>query len=181
MAKPTNKQELIAAMQMGYEKLNEQINKLDPAAAAAPFGFVADPKKCGVRWLYDRCLRDLLAHLYEWQVLMRVFVRNIRDGQPKDYLPDEYRKNYHEMDRMLVERHQSTSLDEAKRLLEQTHQEMMDLADSFTDEQLFQKGVFKTTYTTNMAAYFDSVTTSPYSQAVKLLKLHAKTIKEAKV
>ena len=160
MAKPTNKQELIAAMQVGYEKLNEQISKLDPAAATAPFGFVADPKKCGVRWLHDRCLRDLLAHLYEWQVLMRIFVQNIRDGQPKDYLPDEYRKNYHEMDRMLVERHQSTSLDEAKRLLEQTHH---------------------TTYTTTMAAYFDSVTTSPYSQAVKLLKLHAKTIKEAKV
>ena len=108
---------------------------------------------------------------------MRVFVQNIRDGQPKDYLPDEYRKNYHEMDRMLVERHQSTSLDEAKRLLEQTHHEMMDLADSFTDEQLFRKGVFKTTYTTTMAAYFASVTTSPYGQATKLLKTHLKSLK----
>ena len=181
MPNPSNKQELIAAMADGYAKLNEQISKMSEEAILAPFDFAADPKKCGVRWQYDRCLRDLLIHLHEWQVLMREFVNNIREGHPRDYLPDEYRKNYHEMDRMLVERHQSTSLDEAKRLLEQTHHEMTGLADSFTDEQLFRKGVFKTTYTTTMAAYFDSVTTSPYSQAVKLLKLHAKTITEAKV
>jgi hypothetical protein len=39
-------------------------------------------------------------------VLMREFVNNIREGHPRDYLPDEYRKNYHEMDKMLVETHQ---------------------------------------------------------------------------
>ena len=174
MAKPKNKEELIASMQEGYAKLNDQIDKMSAEIAAASFSFAADPKKCGVRWTYDRCLRDLLTHLYEWQVLMRVFVGNIREGHPKDYLPDEYRKNYHEMDKMLVEKHQGTSLEEAKKLLEQTHQEMVSLAESFTDEELMEKGVFKNTYTTTMAAYFESVTTSPYAQAAKLLKTHCK-------
>ncbi len=176
MPKPTNKIELIASMQDGYVKLNEQIDKMSVVTAATPFNFPADPKKCGVRWMHDRCLRDLLTHLYEWQVLMRVFVQNIREGHPQDYLPDEYRKNYHEMDKMLVEKHQGTSLEESKKLLAQTHQEMIDLAESFTDEELFSKGVFKCTYTTTMAAYFESVTTSPYSQAVKLLKTHQKSL-----
>ena len=176
MPKPTNKIELIASMQDGYVKLNEQIDKMSVVTAATPFRFPADPKKCGVRWMHDRCLRDLLTHLYEWQVLMRMFVQNIREGHPHDYLPDEYRKNYHEMDKMLVEKHQGTSLDEAKKLLAQTHLEMIDLAESFTDEELFSKGVFKCTYTTTMAAYFESVTTSPYSQAVKLLKTHQKSL-----
>lgn len=54
----------------------------------------------------ERAICDLLIHLYEWQVLMREFVNNIREGHPRDYLPDEYRKNYHEMDKMLVEKHQ---------------------------------------------------------------------------
>ena len=174
MTKPTNKQELKAAMQDGYEKLTAQLGKLSREAADAPFAFASDPKKCGVRWAYDRCTRDLLIHLYEWQVLMRVFVQNIRAGHPKDYLPDEYRKNYHEMDKMLVAKHQGTSLDDAKKLLEQTHREMLELAEGFTDEELFGKKVFKTTYTTTMAAYFESVTTSPYSQAAKLLKTHEK-------
>jgi hypothetical protein len=108
---------------------------------------------------------------------MREFVKNIREGHQRDYLPDEYRKNYHEMDKMLVEKHQNTSLDEAKTLLAQTHQEMLGLVKSFDDNQLFSRGVFKCTYTTTMAAYFESVTTSPYSQATKILKTHAKTSK----
>lgn len=177
MAKPTHQAELITAMQDGYAKLYAQIDKLSTETAVAPFNFAADSKKCGVRWVNDRCLRDILTHLYEWQVLMREFVKNIREGHQRDYLPDEYRKNYHEMDKMLVEKHQNTSLDEAKTLLAQTHQEMLGLVKSFDDNQLFSRGVFKCTYTTTMAAYFESVTTSPYSQATKILKTHAKTSK----
>ena len=142
MPNPTNKQELVAAMADGYAKLNEQIAKMSEDAISAPFDFAADPKKCGVRWQYDRCLRDLLIHLYEWQVLMREFVNNIREGHPRDYLPDEYRKNYHEMDKMLVEKHQNTPLEEAKRMLQETHEEMLRLAESFTGtlhQRLLQK------------------------------------------
>ncbi len=178
MPNPSNKLELLAAMADGYAKLNEQIAKMSEVAIAAHFDFAADPKKCGVRWQYDHCLRDLLIHLYEWQVLMREFVNNIREGHPRDYLPDEYRKNYHEMDKMLVEKHQNTSLKEAQRLLQETHEEMLRLAESFTEEELFTKGYYKNTYTTDMAAYFVSVTSSPYGQAVKLLKTHQKNLKK---
>ena len=76
------------------------------------------------------------------------------------------------MDKMLVERHRTTPLDRAIELLRQTHGEMLSLADGFTEGQLFGKGIYKNTYTTTMAAYFISVTTSPYSQAVKILKAH---------
>ncbi len=178
MANPTTKQELLISMADGYAKLCEQIAKMSEEEAAASFDFSADPKKCGVRWQYDRCFRDLLIHLYEWQVLMRVFVQNIRDGRPKDYLPDEYRRNYHEMDKMLVEKHQDTPLEEAKRLLALTQEEMLRLTESFTEEELFTKGYYKNTYTTSMAAYFLSVTTSPYGQAVKLLKTHQKNCRK---
>ena len=175
MPQPTNKMELIASMQEGYAMLNEQISKMNETETTATF--TTEPKKCGVRWQNDRCLRDILIHIYEWQVLMRVFVQNIREGHPRDYLPDEYRKNYHEMDKMLVEKHQDTSLEEAKNLLLQTHEEMLRLAENFSDEELFTKGFFKNTYTTSMAAYFVSVTTSPYGQAVKMLKAHQKSLR----
>ena len=178
MANPTTKQELLVSMADGYVKLCEQIAKMSDEEKTKPFDFSADPKKCGVRWQYDRCLRDLLIHLYEWQVLMRVFVQNIRDGHPKDYLPDEYRRNYHEMDKMLVEKHQGTSLEEATRLLQETQEEMLSLAEDFSEDELFKKGYYKNTYTTNMAAYFLSVTTSPYGQAGKLLKTHQKNCRK---
>ncbi len=177
MANPKTKQELLTTMADGYAKLNEQISKMTVVELETPFQFSSDPKKCGARWIYDQCPRDLLIHLYEWQVLMRDFVNNIRKGQQRDYLPDEYRKNYHEMDRMLVEKHQQTSFSQAQQLLNQTHEEMMQLADSFTEEELFGKGYYRCTYTTTMAAYFASVTTSPYGQATKLLKTHFKSLK----
>ena len=176
MPNPKTKQELLASITIGYALLNEQISKMNEIETAATF--TTYPKKCGVRWQNDRCLRDLLIHIHEWQVLMCVFVQNIREGHPKDYLPDEYRKNYHKMDKMLVEKHQSTSLEEAKNLLLQTHEEMLLLAENFSEEELFTKGFFKNTYTTNMAAYFVSVTTSPYGQAVKMLKTHQKSLKK---
>lgn len=174
MANPKTRPELLEAMANGYAKLKELIVKMSQEKAEQPFKFTFDPKKCGVRWKYDRCLRDLLMHIYEYQVLMRIFVQNIRVGQQKDYLPDEFRKNYHEMDKMIVEKYQGTSLEEAEHLLEGTHCEMLQLAESFTDEELFTKGYFKCTYTTDMSAYFVSVTSSPYGQAVKLLNMHQK-------
>lgn len=162
----------------GYAKLCEQLAKMSEEEISKDFLLPSDPKKCGVRWQYDRCTRDLLTHLYEWQALMREFVQNIREGHPQDYLPDEYRRNYHEMDKMLVEKHQDTPLEDAKHLLEQTHNEMLQLTESFTEEELFTKGYYKNTYTTTMAAYFVSVTTSPYGQAVKLLKTHQKNCRK---
>lgn len=177
MAAPKTKQELLTAMADGYAKLTEQIGKMTAAQLEAPFQFASDPKKCGARWIYDQCARDLLIHLYEWQVLMREFVNNIRNNQQRDYLPDEYRKDYHAMDKMLVEKHQGTTFGQAQDLLKQTHEEMLQLADSFTDEELFGKGYYRCTYTTTMAAYFASVTTSPYGQATKLLKTHQKSLR----
>ena len=176
MANPKTKQELLTAMVDSYAKLNEQIVKMTASQLETPFLFASDPKKCGARWIYDQCPRDLLIHLYEWQVLMREFVYNIRQGKQRDYLPDEYRKNYHEMDKMLVEKHQHTSFNEAKQLLSQTHKEMLQLTESFSEEELFGKGYYKCTYTTTMAAYFVSVTSSPYGQAAKLLKTHLKSL-----
>lgn len=172
-----NKEELLAVMADSYDKLNGQIGKMTTAEIETPFQFANDPKKCGARWIYDQCARDLLIHLYEWQVLMHEFVNNIRNGQQRDYLPDEYRKNYHEMDKMLVEKHKGTTFSQAQGLLKQTHEEMLQLADSFTDEELFGKGYYRCTYTTTMAAYFVSVTTSPYGQATKLLKTHQKSLR----
>ena len=176
MPNPTNKQELLAAMNDGYAQLSEQIAKLSEAEAAASFTFAADPKKCGVRWQNDRCLRDLLIHLREWQLLMSTFVQNIRGGHPKDYLPDKYRKCYLEMEKALLAKHQNTLLEEAKNLLQQSHEEMLRLAENFSEEELFTKGYYKVTYTTSMSAYFLSVT--PYGQAVKILKTHQKSLKK---
>ena len=180
MSKITTKAEMIEAMASDFAALQAQINGMSERAINSEFDESNNPKKCGARWIYDRCTRDLLIHIHEWQNLMSEFVANIRTGKQHDYLPDEYRKDYHAMDKMLVEKHQATSFAHSRAMLEQSHEKMLQLADSFTQEELFTKGYFKCTYTTDMAAYFASVTYSPYLQAVKILKKHTKSIDKRK-
>lgn len=180
MAKISTKAELIAAMTSDYAALLAQLDSMSEHAINSEFDESNNPKKCGARWIYDRCTRDLLIHLYEWQMLMETFVANIRSGQQRDYLPDEYRKDYHAMDKMLVEKHQATTVADARTMLAQSHEKMLQLADGFSQEELFTKGYYKCTYTTDMAAYFASVTSSPYQQAIKILKKHSKSIDKAK-
>ena len=177
MAKISTKADLIAAMASDYAALQAQLDSMSELAISSEFGEGNNPKKCGARWIYDRCTRDLLTHIYEWQNLMCEFVANIQAGQQRDYLPDEYRKDYHAMDKMLVEKHQATSLSDARAMLAQSHVKMLQLADGFSQEELFTKGYYKCTYTTDMAAYFASVTSSPYQQATKILKKHSKSIR----
>ena len=180
MAKITTKAELIAAMTNDYAALMTQLHSMSERAISSEFDETNSPKKCGARWIHDRWTRDLLIHLYEWQMLMETFVVNIRTGQQRDYLPDKYRKDYHAMDKMLVEKHQATTVADALTMLAQSHDKMLQLADSFSQEELFTKGYYKCTYTTDMAAYFVSVTSSPYQQATKILKKHTKSIDKAK-
>ena len=180
MAKISTKAELIAAMTSDYATLLAQLDGMSEHAIGSEFDETNNPKKCGARWVHDRCTRDLIIHLYEWQMLMETFVANIRAGQQRDYLPDEYRKDYHAMDKMLVEKHQATTVADARTMLAQSHEKMLKLADSFTQEELFTKGYYKCTYTTDMAAYFASVTSSPYQQATKILKKHTKGIDKKK-
>lgn len=75
------------------------------------------------------------------------------------------------------EKHQNTSLDKAKAMLETSHREVMALADTFSDEELFQKGVFEWVGGSTLGSYFVSNTSSHYNWAIKKLKAHRKNCK----
>ena len=71
-------------------------------------------------------------------------------------------------------KHQDTSLEDAKKMLEDSHREVMALAETFTDEELFGKGVFQWAGTNALGSYFVSATASHYTWALKKLKAHRK-------
>lgn len=172
----SKKIELINAASEGYLALRTMIEGADRALLEQDFAPLAPSKKC-TTFQQGNNLRDLLMHAFEWQRLQAAFVANIRNNTPKDFIPDPWRKDYHGMDHANWERHQSITLDDAEKMLDESHQEMLQLMETFTEEELFEKKVFKVTYTTTMAAYFQSVTTSPYTQIVKRLKPHLKAKK----
>lgn len=177
MAQPTNKQSLIDLAQEGYTQLMQALSNAGTPALETAFIPKESKAKC-TTFAQGENMRDVLTHIYEWQRLQAAFVANIRKDEPKDFIPDPYRKNYKEMDEVNRLKHQTTSIQQAIALLQESHPEMISLIESFTEEELFGKKVFKVTYTTTMAAYFASVTTSPYSQALKRLKSHINSLKK---
>ena len=56
----------------------------------------------------------------------------------------------------------------------QSHEEMMKLAENFSNEELFSKGVYKWVGGSTLGSYFVSNTSSHYNWALKKLKAHRK-------
>ena len=114
-------------------------------------------------------------HLYEWhQLLIKWIVSNI-NGENVAFLPKPYNwKTYSEMNVKFWEKHQNTPLEQAKKMLQNSHKQVMECIEKFTNDELFSKGVFKWTDTTTLGSYCVSATSSHYGWAMKKLKKHEK-------
>lgn len=175
MGRPTSKSDLISAAASDYKAMNEFISSLTEKELSTPFLF--DDKKKEAHWKRDKNLRDVLIHLYEWHQLLLNWVSSNKNGENKPFLPKPYNwRNYGELNQFFWKKHQDTTLEEAKALLEKSHEEVMRLAETFTNDELFSKGIFKWTGTSPLGSYFVSVTASHYNWAVKKLKAHRKSI-----
>ena len=178
MPRPRTKEELMLVSKENYEKLNHFISKLSEEELQTPFDFSKDQKKKEAHWKRDKNLRDVLIHLYEWHQLLLTWVYSNQKGLERPFLPEPYNwKTYGEMNVAIWKKHQKTSLEEATRLLEQSHKEVLELLEGFSNDQLFTKGFYKWTGGTSLGSYFVSSTSSHYDWALKKLKAHQKNCK----
>ncbi len=179
MGRPATKSDLISTANDNYEKMNILIFSLTEKELSTPFDFSRDDKKKEAHWKRDKNLRDILIHLYEWQQLLLVWVRSNQNGDSRPFLPKPYNwKTYGDMNMEFWKKHQDTTLQEARELLENSHQEVMKLAEIFSNEELFSKGVYQWVGGSTLGSYFVSVTASHYDWAMKKLKAHRKNCKE---
>lgn len=175
MPRPTTKTGLLEAAAENYSKLNELISSLTEEQLSTPFDFSGNGNKKEAHWRRDKNLRDVLIHLYEWHTLLLNWVAANEKGDSKPFLPEPYNwKTYGEMNVKLWEKHQGTSLEKAKEMLEKSHAEVIMLAEKFSDEELFTRGYFKWTGNNALGSYFVSNTSSHYDWAMKKLKAHIK-------
>lgn len=68
-------------------------------------------------------------------------------------------------------------MEDSKKMFEKSHKEVLELATTFTNEQLFSKKVFKWVGGSTLGSYFVSATSSHYEWAIKKLKAHIKNLK----
>lgn len=175
MGRPTSKPDLLRAATESFDQLNSFISSLTEKELTTPFDFSKDEKKKEAHWQRDKNLRDILVHLYEWHQLTLNWVAANRQGDNKPFLPKPYNwKTYGLLNMEFWRKHQNTSLEDAKEMLAQSHADIMKLLDTFSDEELFTKGVFPWVGTSVLGSYFVSNTSSHYNWAMKKLKAHRK-------
>lgn len=175
MGRPTTKTDLIAAATTNYEKLNALISELTEKEIAVAFDFLSDEKKKEAHWKRDKNLRDILIHLYEWHQLLLNWVHSNQSGDNKPFIPKPYNwKTYGDMNVEFWKKHQSTSLEDATSMFQKSHFEVVELAETFSNDELFSKGIYKWVGGSTLGSYFVSVTASHYDWAIKKLKAHKK-------
>jgi hypothetical protein len=178
MVRPQTKENLMIAAKENFEKLNTLISKMSDKELTTPFDFSKDEKKKEAHWKRDKNLRDVLIHLYEWHQLILNWVESNQKGEEKPFLPEPYNwRTYGDMNVEFWKKHQNTSLEDATRNLEKSHKDVLELAEKFTNEELFSRKIYKWVGGSTLGSYFVSTTSSHYDWAIKKLKAHQKNCK----
>ena len=180
MARASTKPELIETAGAQFEKMWSMINTLDEAGQNATFNFEDVPNKKEAHWERDKNLRDVLIHLYEWHQLLLNWVASNQSGDARPFLPEPYNwKTYGQMNVVFWEKHQSTSLTESIALLQDSHDKVMALIDTFSSDALFVKKQFAWTGGSTLGSYCVSATGSHYDWAMKKIKAHIRSLGSA--
>ncbi|GHV58713.1 hypothetical protein FACS1894182_11630 [Bacteroidia bacterium] len=169
MARPATKTDLLIAANGQFDKLWQLIDSMTESEQTGAFCFEDR----------DKNLRDVLIHLYEWHQLLLNWANANRKGEQKLFLPEPYNwKTYPQMNVEFWKKHQKTSLIDSKKMLNESHSNVMNLIETFSNEELFTKKYFPWTGTTNLGSYCVSATSSHYDWAMKKIKMHIKTRKQ---
>lgn len=159
MPRPTNKTELLNLGQKNYDDLNSFIDKLE------------DVNKEFSKGTMNRNVRDVLAHLHHWHLMVIEWYTIGMRGEKPEIPGKEYTwKTLPELNKKIWEDHKSKDVKTVRKLFVQSYNEIRKLIEKHTNDELFEKKRYKWTGTTSMGAYFVSVTSSHYDWALKLIK-----------
>lgn len=178
MARATTKTDLTIAANEQFEKMWKLIETMSEEQQKATFSEEMATAGKEAHWSRDKNLRDILVHLYEWHNLLITWIKANSSGATKPFLPEPYNwKTYPAMNVEFWKKHQSTPLIDAKKMLIDSHKNVMSLIDSFSNDELFTKGIFAWTGTSTLGAYCVSATSSHYDWAIKKIKKYIKELK----
>jgi hypothetical protein len=161
MARPVNKSELLTQASENYTKLLSHIGEYTPEQRSEPFP----------EGTLNRNIRDVLAHLYHWHLMMQDWYEVGMKGEKPDIPAKGYTwKTSPELNKWINEEYSAMPLEEAFKKLDDSHRQVMQLIEDHTDEELFTKKKYKWTGTTSLGAYLISSTSSHYDWAYKLIR-----------
>ena len=167
MARPTSKEELLTLAEVRLNTLFTLIDSMSEEEQERAFTFEDR----------DRTIRDVLIHLHAWHNFLLGWVQKNLQGEPGSFLPEPYNwRTYPEMNLRIQEAAQSIPLEQSKALLRTSHQQTLELAKRFNENELFIKGDFPWNRTATLARFFISSLTSHYNWAQKKVKRHKRSL-----
>lgn len=179
MSRPVNKNELIEVANNNFKKIMDAISSLSKQDQLKDFNFDISNKNED-HYKRDKNIKDVLIHLYEWHNLLITWLNNNSndDNIRYKFIPEPYNwKTYGIMNREFVKKHSNTKLEEAISLFNNSHKEVMEKLNNYTNEELFSKKIFSFCENNALGSYFISTTSSHYNWALKKIKSHIKSLK----
>jgi len=177
MAKAATKQDLIKQGNEQFKKMWNLIDSMSKEEQNAVFTFDTEAMGKEAHWKRDKNLRDVLIHLYEWHQLFLNWVESNQKGEENPFLPAAYNwKTYGDMNVEFWKKHQNTPYDKSKDIVKESHDKVMQLIETFSNDELFSKGRYKWVGGTTLGQYCTSVTSGHYDWGMKKIKAHKKTL-----
>ena len=165
MARPTNKKDLITASSEEFLNLFSLIDSMTLEKQESSFLFEDR----------DKNIRDVLTHLHEWHLMMKRWYKDGMSGIKPEIPAKGYTfKTLPDLNNEIFKRWQNTSLKDAKELIISSHNNIEEIINQHSDEELFTKKYYKWTGSTSLGSYLVSATSSHYNWAVKKIKKHKK-------
>lgn len=167
MTRPQNKDQLLFLSRQNFNHLNDLIDSLSEEKR----GFVFP------EGTMNRNIRDVLAHLYQWQkMFLEWYEIGMKGGKPE--MPQ---KGFSWKDTPLVNQKiwadcQTINLVDIRKKLEETHHIIQNIIENHSKEELFEKRRFAWTGSTSLGSYLISSTSSHYDWAIKLIKKAIKSV-----
>lgn len=161
MARPKSKSELVSLSNKNFSDLIDQIHALPPEKLKGEFP----------PGTMNRNIRDVLAHLHVWHVMMLDWYNVGMAGRKPSIPADGYTwKTVPALNREIWEKSQGFSLEDCIERIQKSHQKVSALIEKHTDEELFTKKLYPWTGSTSLGAYLISATSSHYDWGLKLIK-----------
>lgn len=161
MPRPTTKKDLLARSRAQYNALIALIDGYSAADRQREF-------KPGTM---NRNIRDVLAHLYHWHVLMQEWhAVGMKGGKPEMPAKGCSWATTPDLNRWIHGQYTAMPLKKVRAMLDRSHVEVMSLIERHTDAELFTKKRYAWTGSTSLGAYLVSSTSSHYDWALKLIR-----------
>ncbi|PCJ19536.1 MAG: hypothetical protein COB02_07260 [Candidatus Cloacimonadota bacterium] len=167
MPRPKDKEQLLFLSNDCFQKLLSLVNSFSNKNLQATFLFE----------IRDKNLRDVLMHLHHWHLMMLDWYKLGMSGV-KPCMPAEgYTwKTTQDLNKKIWKQYQNTSYNDALKLLNESFLQIQELIKNHTDQELFEKKLYKWTGTTSLASYLISSSSSHYDWAIKIAKKHKKSL-----